>query len=128
MNCVINKIKNANIILEKGPAAYIESCCFLFFFFNIFSSGSTNAANIGPRNAKPDAFILTLWSLANIPWENSWITATIKIAIIQCQKLNTGSPGIETPVKLEQLLVMLLEQILILEFLLLRYKKLKTFL
>ena len=85
--------------MEKGPADKTDSWAFFDFEFNCCSSGSTKAANIGPRKAKPDDFIFILFSLAYIPCENSWIVAIIKMAIIQWKKDNSGAPGILIPGK-----------------------------
>ena len=97
MKIPIKKNTNARTIFENGPADKTDNCLWVDFFANCFSSGSTNAANIGPKKAKPDDFIFTFAREAYTPWKNSWTTAVINIAIIQCQKDNVGTPGIETP-------------------------------
>ena len=80
-------ITNAARMFENGPAAKIASCCFFGIFFTCFSSGSTKAAGrIGRRMASaanPEDFTFTPYLLANTPWENSWITASVNIDIIQ---------------------------------------------
>ena len=83
LNANVNKKKNiiAMIILAKTPAASIDICVMLSLFTICLSSCSTNAPSIGPKNAKPVDFILTLFALAKIPWANSWLTATITNAI-----------------------------------------------
>src|SRR3989338_2082114 len=80
-------------MFEKLPAAKTPNWTFLLFFSICFSSGSTKAAGIGPKNANPELLIFMLNNLATTPWENSWIIAIIIKLIIQCKKLNVGKPG-----------------------------------
>src|SRR3989338_6065439 len=96
---MISKKKIPKIILEKGPAANTANCFGLDFLFNSFSSGSTKAPKMGPKNKNPEDLILILYKRAQIPWENSCTVATKKIATIQCQKERLGNPGTLTPGK-----------------------------
>src|SRR3990167_8848870 len=88
-----SKATTANTMFENDPAAKTEYCTMSCSLRNFFSSGSTNAPKIGPKKTKPVFLTGILCALATMPWENSCMTAIVKIANIQYQKGSTPNPG-----------------------------------
>jgi len=72
-----------------------------FCFLTCSSSGSTKAAGMmgisTERNAQPEFFTLMPYASAMMPWQNSWMTARMKMDITQCQKLRCPMPGTVVP-------------------------------